>query len=304
MNKYALVFPGQGAQKVGMMDAFLSESLIQEHLVQAQQVLDFDIVQLMAEGPVETLTQTYYAQLALFVMETGLYRLWRNRIERSPVAVAGHSLGEYSALYAAEVISLEQGLELVKHRAAWMQEDCEAAAGAMSAIIRPDLTQIKNLCQDYARVVVANDNSPDQVVLSGDAEQLQMLNTRIKNAKAGRPIALKVSGAFHSPLMQSASINMEKLLRETPFSPAAFPVVMNSVARGITDPEDIKAALQQQMLSPVRWRESMQALPQIDTVVELGPPTLKRLVQQNISAASFVSPTTPEEMLNLTLKTG
>lgn len=296
--QYLTIFPGQGAQKVGMGAAFQEHPVFQEHLAQADTLLNLPLSSLMAEGPAEQLKETLYAQLSLFVMETGIYKLWKTQAEVLPLAVAGHSLGEYSALYAAGVFSFEQGLELVHHRASWMQEDCEAHPGSMAAVIRPQLDAINKLCQSVENVVIANDNSQSQVVLSGDKASLADITARIQSEKWGKIIPLAVSGAFHSPLMQNASKKMAQHLKNTAFENPEVPVMMNSTAQLERTAQGIKAALIAQILSPVRWRESMENLAPLApaTVLEMGPPTLKRLVQQSLPDCPVHSIVTPEAM--------
>ena len=281
---YLTVFPGQGAQKVGMGEGFKTDALFQSHLAETDQLLDYALSDMMAQGPEHLLKQTLQAQLALFVVETGIYRCWLASGAPFPTAVAGHSLGEYSALYAAGVFSLETALSLVHKRATWMQQDCEAKSGSMAAVIRPQRQHILKLCSEYPDVVWANDNSESQGVLSGETQALQSILQRIQSEKWGKVIPLQVSGAFHSPLMQAASQKMAAHLEDVVFQPAQFPVIMNSTAQALTDPRAIKSALVEQMLSPVRWRESLLCANQlsVEGVIEMGPSTLKRLVQQTL----------------------
>lgn len=281
---YLTVFPGQGAQKVGMEEGFKTDTLFQKHLAETDQLLGYALSDIIAQGPEALLKQTLQAQLALFVVETGIYRCWLAAGAPPPSAVAGHSLGEYSALYAAGVLSLETALSLVHKRATWMQQDCEAKSGSMAAVIRPQRERILNLCAETPNVVWANDNSESQGVLSGESQALQEVIQRIQSEKWGKVIPLQVSGAFHSPLMQTASQKMAVHLEDVVFQSAQCPIIMNSTARGLTAPEAIKSALIEQMLSPVRWRESLlhaKQLP-VEGVIEMGPSTLKRLVQQTL----------------------
>ncbi len=295
---YLTVFPGQGAQKVGMGEEFKASSLFQEHLAETDHLLNYALSHLIARGPEEVLRETRQAQLALFVVETGIYRCWRAAGAPSPAAVAGHSLGEYSALYAAGVLSLETALSLVQKRATWMQQDCEAKPGSMAAVIRPQREQIQALCAETAEVVWANDNSESQGVLSGETQALQSTLQRIQREKWGKVIPLQVSGAFHSPLMYAASQKMATHLAGVFFQAAQFPIIMNSTAEALTDPEAIKSALIEQILSPVRWRESLlhAKVLSIQGVIEMGPSTLKRLVQQTLPELPVHVIQTPQEL--------
>ena len=296
-----VIFPGQGAQKVGMGQAFLEYPLYQEHLQTADKILGDALSDILHQGPADKLQATQYAQLALYVVETGIYRLWTAHGAPPPAMVAGHSLGEYSALYAAGVISFEQGLNYVNHRARWMQEDCEARTGSMAAIIRPHRDALIKHLADYPEVVLANDNSEQQIVLSGESQALAKLGAQIKAQKQGKVIPLSVSGAFHSPLMQSASHKMAQFLDKEVFAPAKVPIIMNSQAIALQQPEAIKESLKAQILSPVYWRDTLLHAQQygVQQVFEMGPTTLKRMVEQTLAQTSVHSIFSPEE-----LKTG
>lgn len=280
--KQAIVFPGQGAQKVGMGAAFAAHPVYREHLQRADALLGFDLSQLMAEGPAETLTRTDRAQLALFVVSTGIFEVWRAAGQPLPALLAGHSLGEYSALYAAGALSFETALQLVARRGALMQAACESQPGAMAAVIRPDLAALQALCAEQTDVGVANFNGPQQVVLSGPQAALQNLCETIKSRRLGRVVPLQVAGAFHSPLMRSAEQALQALIAEAELAPAAVPVVMNATAALAQQPDEIRAALLPQMGLPVRWAESMDRFVQqgVAQVIECGPATLGPLLRQ------------------------
>lgn len=296
-----VIFPGQGAQKVGMGLPFLANSLYKEHLQTADNILGYALSDILHQGPADTLQATQYAQLALYVVETGIYKIWQSEGAPPPALVAGHSLGEYSALYAAGVLSFEQGLHCVNHRAQWMQQDCEARAGSMVAVIRPHRDALRKHLADYPEVVLANDNSEHQIVLSGESQALAHLSAHIKALKQGKVIPLSVSGAFHSPLMKNASEKMAQFIEAEEFAPAKVPIVMNSQAIALQHPEAIKTALKAQILSPVYWKDSVLHAEKhgIKRVFEIGPSTLKRLVEQTLPEASVYGIFSPEE-----LKTG
>lgn len=282
--QYLIIFPGQGAQKVGMGQQFLEQPLYKEHLQNADEALGYALSEILHHGPADTLKETQYAQLALYVVETGIYRLWLEAGGSPPSQVAGHSLGEYSALYAAGVISFTQGLNWVKHRSQWMQIDCETHTGSMAAIIRPNRAALIELLQHEPQVVLANDNSENQIVLSGETHALAKIITHIKAQKYGKVIPLQVGGAFHSPLMKTASEKMAHFLENETFLPAKVPIIMNSNALPLQDPEALKRSLIAQILSPVRWKESLLCAQQkgINGVFEMGPITLKKLVEQTL----------------------
>ncbi len=293
-----VIFPGQGAQKVGMGQHFVENPLYKEHLQTADDLLGYALSDILHHGPDEKLKETQYAQLALYVVETGIYRLWKAAGAPSPGLVAGHSLGEYSALFAAGVISFTQGLNWVNHRARWMQQDCEARSGSMAAIIRPHRAALTTLLKDYPEVVLANDNSEHQVVLSGEAEALAQVIAEIKTHKQGKVIPLQVSGAFHSPLMKDASEKMTRFLEREAFAPAQIPIIMNSQATALQEPEAIKQALIAQILSPVYWRDTLLFAQEtgIKHVFEMGPTTLKRLAEQTLPKIPVHGIFSPEEL--------
>lgn len=282
---YLIIFPGQGAQKVGMGQDFLKNPLYTEHLQRADEILGYALSEVLHQGPAEKLQETQYAQLALYVVETGIYRLWQAADAPTPSLLAGHSLGEYSALYAAGVISFAQGLHWVQQRSQWMQADCVAHHGSMAAVIRPHREALTHLLKDHPLVVLANDNSESQIVLSGESHALAKITEQIKARKYGKVIPLSVSGAFHSPLMEAASEKMAHFLAGETFLPAQIPIVMNSEALAIKSPDSIKQALIAQMLSPVRWKESLHCAQRlgINQVFEMGPTILKRLAEQTLA---------------------
>ncbi len=295
---YVIVFPGQGAQQVGMGVAFTTEPIYVEHLQLVDQMLDFELSLLMQDGPAEKLQQTLYAQLALFTMETGLYKLWREQVQVAPLAVAGHSLGEYSALVAAGVLDFEAALLLVRERAEAMQAACEQQSGSMAAVIRPDLARIERLCQSES-LVVANYNSPNQIVLSGESQALEQACAEIEVQRAGKVIPLKVSGAFHSPLMQNAAKQLQKALSIVPFHSPSCPVVMNSSGQTRLDTELIRADLQAQMSASVLWQQSVLELnrQQPEQWIELGPSILCSLIKQSLAGVSVHAPQSMKDLI-------
>lgn len=298
MASLVIIFPGQGAQKVGMGSSFFSHPLFQQHLETAQAQLDFPLLNLLEQGPAEALLPTEIAQPLLFVVCSGIYKVWQAASGLTPLAIAGHSLGEYTALYAAGVLSFEASLELVKLRARLMQMACEQRPGAMAAILNPELESVRALCEQQAELVIANFNSPQQVVISGPAEAVTQASQQIRAAKWGRPLPLKVSGAFHSPLMQSAEQPLRAAIAATNFADSKVPVVMNASAEALSQGQQIQQVLQQQLLSPVYWQASVLSLgrfqPQL--YLEIGARVLNGLIRQTASEAHIQALQTLEEI--------
>jgi len=298
----ALVFPGQGAQKVGMAASFTDHPLYREHLSLADDILGIPLSGYILDGPQEDLTCTEIAQPALLTVATGVYKVLQAETHKSPMAVAGHSLGEYSALVAAEALSFETALKLVQLRGQLMQAACEQASGGMSAIIKPDLDQIRGLLkQTQDQVVMANDNSPQQVVLSGQIEMLNEICQEIKQKKWGRPVVLKVSGAFHSPLMSPAREQLGQAIEQTVFFDAQIPIVMNASAQAVYHAAAIQSLLYKQLTAPVLWQDSIRTLNRhcSGAFLELGANTLSKLIQQTLPDADVYSLTDFAEIAGL-----
>ncbi|HEY9842250.1 MAG: ACP S-malonyltransferase [Candidatus Sericytochromatia bacterium] len=294
----AIVFPGQGAQRPGMGESFREDAGYRAHLARADEILGFGIGELIACGPQEELTRTEIAQPALLTVMTGIYAVWKAVGGPEPAAVAGHSLGEYAALVAAGVLEFADALELVRLRGRLMQQACDQRPGSMAAVLKPDLEAIKALCAKSAgQVVVANLNSPQQLVLSGEAEALQALLEHIREAKLGRPVALKVSGAFHSPLMEPARQELNAAIERLAFHDAAFPVVMNVRGEASRSGATIRDQLCRQLTSPVHWSDSVVTLAAYSQrFVELGPATLAPLIRQTLPEAETLTLATWPEM--------
>ncbi len=285
-----MVFPGQGAQRPGMGDSLREHKTYRKHLALADEILGFRLSELMTGGPAETLTRTDIAQPALLALETGLYTLWREQGGVQPAAVAGHSLGEYSALVVAGVLNFSDALHLVKLRAQLMQAACEQVQGGMAAVLKPGISpdDLVALCQQLAEpsapVVLANDNSPQQLVISGEIQALEAVCEVIKSQKLGRPVKLKVAGAFHSPLMQSAQAELAAAIKKLKLQEPQIPVVMNVSGKVPDSVPELSTLLTQQIISPVRWRDSVSRLEQFGRLfLELGPSTLTPLIRQCLS---------------------
>ena len=286
--KKAYVFPGQGSQFPGMaQEIYQSVPAAKELMEKANEVLGFRISDIMFTGSAEDLKATRVTQPAIFLHSTVLAIC---SVQDTPDAVAGHSLGEFSALTAAGALSFEDGLRLVSLRAQAMQKCCEARPGAMAAIINLPDEVIEQVCAGIPGVVPANYNSKGQVVISGEQEAVEKACAALKEAGAKRALVLPVSGAFHSPLMEPAREELARAIADTPFHAPKCPIYQNVSALPTQDPEVIKANLLQQLTSPVRWTQTVQNMlaDGITHFVEIGPGTvLQGLVRRTFPEAKI-----------------
>ncbi|GAB1543804.1 ACP S-malonyltransferase [Scytonema sp. NUACC21] len=264
MTKTAWVFPGQGSQSLGMGIELLNLPSAKEKFAKAEEILGWSVTE-MCQTDEEKLSRTLYTQPCLYVVESILADILLQKY--SPNLVAGHSLGEYIALYAAGVFEWSAGLHLVKNRAELMDS---AAGGMMAALLNFDREQLEKAIAQTPNVVLANDNSPTQVVISGTPEAVKAVMSQVK---AKRALPLNVSGAFHSHLMAEAATEFQTLLNSVEFQQAKVPVLSNVDPVPSTDADVLKQRLTQQMTGGVRWREIALALPVngIERVVEIGP---------------------------------
>ena len=269
----AFVFPGQGAQFVGMgKDLYENNALAKELFDKANEVLGFNITDIMFNGTAEELKQTKVTQPAVF-LHSVISALCMGE-EFKPAMVAGHSLGEFSALVAAGALSFEDGLRLVHARAMAMQKCCEAVPGTMAAIIGLPDEKVEEICEAVDGVVVAaNYNCPGQLVISGEKEAINAACEKMKEAGAKRALPLPVSGAFHSPLMQPAKEELQAAIETTEFKTPTCPVYQNFDAQPHTDAAEIKANLIAQLTGSVRWTKSVQNMiaDGADDFTECGP---------------------------------
>jgi [acyl-carrier-protein] S-malonyltransferase len=275
MMGFTFLFPGQGSQAVGMGKDFYNEfETARKRFDSANEILQRDLLKTIFEGPQEELTATQNTQPALFLVESVIADIL-NEKGITPSYTAGHSLGEYSALYAAGVLSFSDGLKAVARRGEYMAKAGKATAGTMAAVIGLSKEKIAEVLQKVGSgiVVPANENTPEQTVISGEVPAVNEACTLLKAAGAKRAMLLPVSGAFHSPLMQSAADEFSQVLDTITFSKPRCPVITNVTAKPETDPSLMKSFLVKQLVSPVRWVDSMQALVGLDygTCCEVGP---------------------------------
>jgi [acyl-carrier-protein] S-malonyltransferase len=296
MSKFAIVFPGQGSQTVGML-AELGEQheVVQQTFAEASEALGYDLWSLIQNGPAEDLNQTFRTQPALLAASVAIWRVWQSLDLGQPAVLAGHSLGEYSALVCAGVIDFKQAIKLVELRGRLMQEAVPAGVGAMSAIIGLDDDVIAKACETAAQdqvVSPVNFNSPGQVVIAGHKEAVERAGELCKEAGAKRALPLPVSVPSHCALMKPAADKLAETLAAIEFNSPEIPVINNVDVIAQTDPVKIKDALVRQLHSPVRWTETVQSMHEqgVEKLVEAGPGKVltgltKRIVKTLTAAA-------------------
>ena len=274
--KFSLVFPGQGSQSLGMMAAYGDSPVVRATFDEASSALGRDLWQLATQGPAEALNQTVNTQPLMLTAGVAVFRLWRDRGGRTPDMVAGHSLGEYSALVAAGVLRFADAVPLVELRARAMQEAVPSGEGAMAAILGLDAVAVKAACEAAAQgqvVEAVNFNSTEQIVIAGHAAAVQRAADAAKASGAKRALMLPVSAPFHCSLMKPAAERLGQRLAELSLSAPLIPVMNNADVACLSDPQLIKEALVRQAASPVRWVETMQAMAAqgVSHVYECGP---------------------------------
>lgn len=282
--KHFYVFPGQGAQYTGMgKDLYDNNSEVRAMMERANEILGFRLTDIMFEGTAEELKQTKVTQPAVFLHSVAMAKA----LGVNPSAVAGHSLGEFSALVVSGALSFEDGLRLVSKRAMAMQACCEAVEGGMAAVLSLTDDEVEAICAEIEGVVVAaNYNCPGQLVISGEKAAVEAACVKAKEAGARRALPLPVGGAFHSPLMEPAREELEKAIAEAPFQTPACPIYQNVDAKPHTDPAEIKQNLIAQLTAPVRWTQIVRQMIEdgVEQITELGPGTVLQGLVKKVSA--------------------
>ena len=275
---FAFVFPGQGSQSVGMLNSIVQRPEVRATLQEASEALGEDVAKLIAEGPAEALSLTTNTQPVMLTAGVAFYRAWLAAGGPAPKVMAGHSLGEYSALVAAGVISFKDAVPLVRFRAEAMQSAVPVGAGGMAAILGLDDAMVIQVCAEASTasgsvVEAVNFNAPGQVVIAGASDAVTKACELLKAAGAKRALPLPVSAPFHSSLLQPASEKLKDYLANIEFKVPTIAVINNVDVEILSDPSTIKAALVRQAAKPVRWQETIQAMAAqgITQVVECGP---------------------------------
>ena len=312
MKKFAFVFPGQGSQSVGMLDAWQDHPVVVQTLAEASDALGEDVARLIHEGPKEALALTTNTQPVMLVAAVAAWRVWNAEGGAQPAALAGHSLGEYSALVASGVLTLAQAAPLVRLRAQAMQEAVPVGTGAMAAILGMNADAVKASCAEItaslggAEVVEAvNFNDPSQTVIAGSKLAVEKACEALKAAGAKRALPLPVSAPFHSSLMKPAAEKLRVALAQTRFAAPQIPVINNIDVAVQTEADAVRDALYRQAFGPVRWVECVQAMKArgITHLVECGPGKvlagLTRRIDAELVGAALYDPATLAEVKEL-----
>jgi [acyl-carrier-protein] S-malonyltransferase len=308
--KFAFVFPGQGSQSVGMLNAFADHAVVRETVQEASDALNQDLGKLIAEGPVEDLNLTTNTQPVMLTAAYAMYRAWLQAGGPKPAIVAGHSLGEYTALVAAGAIAFRDAVPLVRFRAQAMQTAVPVGEGGMAAILGLDDDTVRAVCSEasVAGVVEAvNFNAPAQVVIAGHKAAVEKACEVAKAKGAKRALPLPVSAPFHSSLLKPASDQLREYLASVDVQVPAIPVINNVDVAVVNEPAKIKDALVRQAAGAVRWVESVQAMSAqgVTHVIECGPGKvlagLTKRIDGNLTGASIFDPASLEETLKLVM---
>lgn len=296
MTTFAMVFPGQGSQSVGMLaDLAQQFPIVEQTFAEASAVLGYDLWALVQQGPAEELNKTWQTQPALLTASVAIWRVWQEKNGAMPVVMAGHSLGEYSALVCAGVMDFKDAVRLVELRGKLMQEAVPEGTGAMAAIIGLDNDSIAKACSESAEgqvVAPVNFNSPGQVVIAGNKEAVERAGAACKAAGAKRALPLPVSVPSHCALMKPAADKLAVALQEITFNAPRIPVINNVDVAAESDADAIRSALVRQLYSPVRWTETVESMSAqgVGHLLEMGPGKVltgltKRIVDSMTAAA-------------------
>ena len=308
MKKFAFVFPGQGSQAIGMLDAFADNPVVRATIAEAADALQFDLGALIAAGPKETLDLTTNTQPVMLTAAVAFYRAWIAAGGNPPAIVAGHSLGEYSALVAAGVIAFADAVPLVRFRAEAMQQAVPVGQGGMAAILGLADADVRAVCVEAAQgdvVEAVNYNAPSQVVIAGHKDAVMRACELAKAKGAKRALLLAVSAPFHSSLLQPASLQLRTYLASVPFAAPHIPVINNVDVAIVSTSEAIRDALVRQAASPVRWVETVQAMAAQDVthLIECGPGRvlagLTKRIDANLVGEAIVEPASIDKIMEL-----
>jgi [acyl-carrier-protein] S-malonyltransferase len=306
--KFAFVFPGQGSQSVGMLNAFADHAIVRETLQEASDALNQDIGKLIAEGPAEDLNLTTNTQPVMLTAAYAIFRAWQSAGGPAPAIVAGHSLGEYTALVVAGALKFRDAVPLVRFRAQAMQNAVPVGQGGMAAILGLDDDTVREVCKEASAagvVEAVNFNAPAQVVIAGSKAGVEKACEVAKAKGAKRALPLPVSAPFHSSLLKPASDQLREYLASVDVQVPAIPVVNNVDVAVVNEPAGIKDALVRQAAGPVRWVECVQSIAQqgVTHVIECGPGKvlagLTRRIDGNLVGASIVDPASLDEVLKI-----
>jgi [acyl-carrier-protein] S-malonyltransferase len=305
-NKIACVFPGQGSQSIGMLSAIQDEAVVQETLDLATKVLGYDMSKLCHEGPADQLNSTEFTQPALLAASVSWWRLINEKKVLDVTCVAGHSLGEYSALVCAGSIDFSDALRMVQKRGQLMQQAVPKGEGAMAAILGMEDDAVNEICQSIstanAPVVAANYNSPGQLVIAGEANAVQKAADKCKEQGARRALMLSVSGPFHSPLMTPAAEDFAAFIKDIEIKAPKISIVQNVTNTFVTDPVEIRENLIKQIDSPVNWTQTINYMidnHEISTIVECGPGKVLTGLNKRISKTLSVVESNIDKIIKL-----
>jgi len=303
---FALIFPGQGSQAIGMLQPFAGDKIVRETFAEASELLGRDLWELVDAGPAEDLDSTVNTQPVMLTAGYAVYRAWRNAGGAEPALVAGHSLGEYTGLIAAGVIAFREALPLVRFRAEAMQDAVPAGTGAMAAILGLDDDAVRAACEEAAQgqvVEAVNFNAPNQVVIAGHRAAVERGAEAARARGARRAVMLPVSAPFHSSLLNPAAARLAEYLKQVALSPPRIPLLNNVDVAIVSDTEKVKDALARQACHPVRWVEVIRAMAAagITHVAECGPGRVLAGLTKRIDASLYSVAITDPQSLQRTL---